>query len=131
MEGLEEDDGPAVVRQLEVDPAAVAVLTELMRLFAEVIDGIALSSEDLVVARSEDGPWALAVLGYVVPRATDIAALIARGSPQPLRPSEVTSDLLEQAGLLASIRATSETPFPALEDLFARLGLPIDEPYGI
>ena len=131
MGGLEEDDGPVVFCQVEVEPAAVAVLTDVVRLFAAVIDGIELRSEDLVVARSEDGPWALAVLEYVVPLATDIAALIAHGRPQLLRPSEVTSDLLDQAGLLASIRSMSETPFPALEDLFARLGLPIDEPYGI
>lgn len=131
MDGLEEDDGPPVFRQFEVEHAAVEVLTEVVRLFAEVIDGIELSHEDVIVVRSEDGPWTLAVLDYVVPLATDIAALIARGRPQLLRPSEVTSDLLDQAGLLASIREMTATPFPALEDLFARLGLPIDEPHGI
>lgn len=62
MDGLEEDDGPAVFRQLEVEHAAVEVLTEVVRLFAEVIDGIELSHEDVIVARSEDGPWTLAVL---------------------------------------------------------------------
>lgn len=72
MDELEEDDGPAVFRQLEVEHAAVEVLTEVVRLFAEVIDGIELSHEDVIVAGSEDGPWTLAVLDYVVPLATDI-----------------------------------------------------------
>ena len=131
LEGLQGHDGPAVFRQIEVEPAVVGVVADLVRLFAEVIDGIELSFEDLVVTVPEDGPWTLAVLEYVVPLATDIAALIARGRPQLMRPSEVTSDLLDQAGLLASIREMTATPFPALEDLFARLGLRIDEPRGI
>ena len=131
LEGLEGHDGPAVFRQIEVEPAVVGVVADLVRLFAEVIDGIELSFEDLVVTVPEDGPWTLAVLEYVVPLATDIAALAAdmEWLSEMLLASSISSDRLHTASLLASMRAMSQTPFPALEDLFARLGLPIDEPY--
>ena len=129
MEALEADDGPVVFQQIEVDPTAVDVVTDLVRLFAEVIDGLELRADDVIVARPESGPWTLATPEYLVLLTRDIAALAGRGRPRALRPSEVSSDLLDQAGLLASIASATETPFAALEEFFARIGLPIDAPY--
>ena len=133
LEGLEGHDGPAVFRQIEVEPAVIGIVADLVRLFAEVIDGIELSFADLVVTVPEEGPWTLAVLDYLEPLATDIAALAAdmEWLSEMLLASGISSDRLHTASLLASMRAMSQTPFPALEDLFARLGLPIDEPYDI
>jgi hypothetical protein len=48
-----------------------------------------------------------------------------------LAPDEVTSDLLNQASLLATIKEGTDESFPHLEGLFARLGLPIDVPYTL
>jgi hypothetical protein len=133
MEGSEvdEDDVPAVFVQVEVAAAAIEVVTDVVRLFTVVVDGLDLSRDDMVAVGDAGEPWTVTLPDYLVPLVVDVEALACRPEPQALRPDEVTSDVVDQAALLAAIRAETEESFPQLEALFTRLGLPIDVPYAL
>jgi hypothetical protein len=129
--GVDEDDAPAVFVQVEVDAAAVDVVAEVVRLFTVVVDGLDLSRDDMVAVGDAGEPWTVTLPDYLASLVVDVAALACRPEPQALRPDEVTSDVLDQAGLLAAIKEETEESFPQLEALFTRLGLPIDVPYAL
>jgi hypothetical protein len=129
--GVDEDDVPAVFVQVEVAAAAVDVVTDLVRLFTVVIDGLDIDRDDMVAVGDAGEVRTVTLPDYLAPLVVDVAAFACRAEPQALRPDEVTSDVLDQAGLLAAIRAETEEPFPQLEALFTRLGLPIDVPYAL
>ena len=131
MEGdwAQEKDDRLVFVRLAVDPAAVDAVTDVVRLFTVVVDHLDLGRDEIVAAGAEGGPTIVTMPDYLVPLSLDVAALALRPDPQVLAPDEITSDLLNQASLLATINEGTDEAFPHLEGLFARLGLPIDEPY--
>jgi hypothetical protein len=131
VDGTDDADGRFTFVPVEVDPAAVDAVTEVVRLFTVVVDHLDLSRDDMVTAGVEGGPTTVTMPDYLVPLSLDVAALAVRPEPHVLAPDEVTSDLLNQASLLATIKEGTDESFPHLEGLFARLGLPIDEPYTL
>lgn len=133
MEGSEvdEDDVPAVFVQVEVAAAAIDVVTDVVRLFTVVVDGLDIDRDDMVAVRDAGESRTVTLPDYLVPLVVDVAALACRAEPQALRPDEVTSDVLDQAGLIAAIKDETEESFPHLEALFTRLGLPIDVPFAL
>ena len=129
--GVDEDDSPAVFVQVEVAAAAVEVVTDVVRLFTVVVDGLDISRDGMVTVGDSRELSTVTLPDYLVPLVVDVAALACRAEPQALRPDEVTSDVLDQAGLIAAIKDKTEESFPHLEALFTRLGLPIDVPYAL
>ena len=111
--------------------AAADVVTDVVRLFTVVVDGLDIDRDDMVSVGAAGVSRTVTLPDYLVPLVVDVAALACCAQPQALRPDEVTSDVLDQAGLLAAIRAETEESFPQLEALFTRLGLPIDVPYAL
>lgn len=79
----------------------------------------------------DDGPVVFAVPDELMPLTRDLIALATDPGPRPLEPSEVSSELLDTAGLIASLMGSTDGSFPMLEAFFAILGLPIDAPFAL
>jgi hypothetical protein len=131
MDGEDQDDGPVVFAQVAVDMVTVPLVIDLVRLSTSVIDELELDPDDLVVSRGDDRDWEVAVPDYLVPLTRDLIALATDPGPRPLEPSEVSSELLDTAGLIASLMGSTDGSFPMLEAFFAILGLPIDAPFAL
>lgn len=58
-------------------------------------------------------------------------ALAMDPGPRPLDPSEVSSELPDTAGLIASLMGSTGGSFPMLEASFAIPGLPTDAPSAL
>jgi hypothetical protein len=100
----EEGDSSLVFVQVAVDAAAVDVITDVVRLSTVAVDGLYVRREEMVAVGGAGEPSTVMMPDYLVPFMVDVAALARCSEPQALRPDEVTSYVLDQAGLLAAIK---------------------------
>jgi hypothetical protein len=126
--GLDDgEDAPAPLVDVDVAEAAVPAVVDLVVLFLLVVDQRPLSREDLIVGPGADGSVRLIAPDYLWSAIEQVTALATWDGPLPLRPAEVASELLDLAGLISAIRSEAATlELPALTQLFAAVGVPID-----
>jgi len=121
-----EDDAPATMIGIDVAEVAVPAAVDLIVLFLRMVEGSSMPSTDLVVGPRGDGTVRLVTPDYLAGSVEEVASMATWDGPLPLRPDQVSSQLLDLAGLISSMWSQAgPLELPALAQLFAATGVPI------
>ncbi len=121
-----DDDAPVTLIDIDVVAVAAPAAAELIMLFLEMVEGRPMTVGDIVVGPREDGTVRLITPQYLTSSIEEVVALATWDGPLPLRPEEVSSSLLDLAGLISAMWGEAgPLELPALGQIFEAAGVPI------
>jgi hypothetical protein len=119
-----EDDALVTLVEIDVAEAAAPAVVDLIVLFVRMVEERLLSPADVMVGPRADGRVRLVAPDYLAGSVEEVERFATWAGPLPLRPEQVTSELLDLAGLISSMWSEAgPLELPALEQLLAAIGL--------